>query len=232
MQALQQRRQAGEERRLADVGRRQGPAYDEAGHQQARLVVDHLGRDPPLAGRLLADDLVAAVDAQQRALLAQPRDVRLAVGSDHEVVVRDPACDRLDVDGALRRNPAGAGAGAIAARAAAGPAGAAGAGCETPACRFVASLRTSKIGRPLVPRRPAAVGRTSEHAASSRAGDRVYRMSGRGIRPSHDPSHISPAVRHDSTPVADDSISGVLDFPRPRSPHGVSLHVPPSTPIT
>ena len=84
--------------RLAHVGRRQGPAFDEATDQQARLVVDHLGREPPVAGRLLADDLIAAVDSQQRALLAQPRDIRLVAGPDHEVVIGDPAGDAFDVD--------------------------------------------------------------------------------------------------------------------------------------
>ena len=98
MQAAEEGREAIEGLRLAEVGGGQSPPFEEASDQEAVLMVDHLGRDAPRAGGLLAEPLVAAVDTQHRPEFAQPRDIALSrfVGPDHEVVVRDPTGDALD----------------------------------------------------------------------------------------------------------------------------------------
>ncbi len=73
-------------------GRPAGPAR--GGPPRARAP----GRRPPAGRRPRCGGSMPSSGQ----LLAQPSDIRLLVGPDHEVVVGDPAGDRLDGDAALR----------------------------------------------------------------------------------------------------------------------------------
>ena len=89
-----------------------GPAYlldrddaavDEAGDQRAFDEVDDLR--PDLEPGCDAGSLVlgAAVDAEELGVRARdPKHVRIPVGADDEVVVRDAAADRLDLELPIR----------------------------------------------------------------------------------------------------------------------------------
>ena len=84
-------------RHLLDAVDAAGLAFDEAGHEVATLVAEHLGRDPDPGRRDARLVLVVAVDPEQLGVAAaDPEDVALAVHLDLEVAVRDPAAQRLD----------------------------------------------------------------------------------------------------------------------------------------
>ena len=73
-------------------------ALDEAGDEHAVCEPHHLRADAEARGHERGLVLVLPVDPEQgRVLAADPQNERLAVDDDLEVVVRDPAAERLDV---------------------------------------------------------------------------------------------------------------------------------------
>ncbi len=87
----------------ADLLDRDDAAVDEARDQRAFDEVDDLGPDPEPgcdAGRLV---LRGPVDTEELGVRARdPKHVRLLVDADDEVVVRDAAAERLDVELPIR----------------------------------------------------------------------------------------------------------------------------------
>ena len=88
-------------RRISSTGTM--PPSDEARDQRPFDEVDDLGSDPEPgcdAGRLV---LRGPVDAEELGVRTRdPKHVRLLVDADDEVVVRDPAAERLDVELPIR----------------------------------------------------------------------------------------------------------------------------------
>ena len=99
MQVAKQGRQPRQHRGFAHGGRVERSTFDESGDEQTALVMDDLRRQPADTRGLVTNDLVAAVDSQQRQLLADPDKIRLPAATNREVVIRKPARDSLDRDG-------------------------------------------------------------------------------------------------------------------------------------
>ena len=73
-------------------------ALDETGDEHAVCEADHLRADAEARGHERSLVLVLPVDPEQgRVLAADPQDKRLAAHVDLEVVVGDPAAERLDL---------------------------------------------------------------------------------------------------------------------------------------
>ncbi len=96
VQSPQQRRHARNAVGLPHVDRGEGASRDKSSHQQPGFVVNDLGRQSQSAGRAVANDLVAAIDAEQRAFLTQSRDVGVTAHPHHEIVIGDSPFDPFD----------------------------------------------------------------------------------------------------------------------------------------
>ena len=73
-------------------------ALDETGDEHAVCEADHLRADAEARGHERSLVLVLPVDPEQgRVLAADPQNERFAVDADLEVVVGDPAAERLDL---------------------------------------------------------------------------------------------------------------------------------------
>jgi hypothetical protein len=95
MAALEQRQDAGEHRTLADLGRGQRAALDEAHDQDAGGSEHHLGRQAGGMRGAARRQLVEAHHAMQRNVVADPHDEAPAAILDQEVGIGDAALERL-----------------------------------------------------------------------------------------------------------------------------------------
>ena len=99
VERAKRRGDAAQELRRAHRLEQRDLAFDEARDEPALGLDegDHLGADAELGRPLRRRELDRAVDAEQaRVLAGDAEDVDLAVDLDLEVVVRDPAAERLD----------------------------------------------------------------------------------------------------------------------------------------
>ena len=81
MQVAKNGRHARQHCWVADRSWVERPTFDEPGYEKTALVIHQLGREVEEPRCLVAHDLVAAVDSEEREFLADPDKIRLPAGS-------------------------------------------------------------------------------------------------------------------------------------------------------